>query len=325
MRRRALLVAGGACFAFSATRLFAQSARLRRIALVHPGTQAGYQRDFDAFRTVLKELGYVEGENISIEARWAEGKIERLDSLAAEMVALNPAVIITGSSSGVVACRKATSSIPIVFATAADPVEQGFVSSLRRPGGNVTGIAVHRGLNQKIVEVAREALPATRYLAILVDDKEPFHKTVLKEFETGARRFNIEPVILRISRADELDRAFNEIAKSKADALVVPNLTLLTSLRQQLAERTRKARLPLFSTNPFLAEVGGLLSYGTSTDENWRRAAVQIDKILRGAKPADLPVEEPERIQLIVNMKTAKAIGVNLSPTTLLRATRVIE
>ena len=141
----------------------------------------------------------------------------------------------------------------------------------------------------------------------------------------GARRLNIEPVIVRISRADELDRAFNEIAKSKADALVVPNLTLLTSLRQQLAERTRKARLPLFSTNPFLAEVGGLLSYGTSTDENWRRAAVQIDKILRGAKPADLPVEEPERIQLIVNMNTAKAIGVNLSPTIILRATRIIE
>jgi putative ABC transport system substrate-binding protein len=325
MKRRTLLVAGGACLAFSAARLFGQSAGLRRIALVHPGTQAGYQTDFNAFRSELKALGHIEGKNISIEARWAEGKIERLDSLAAEMVALNPAVIITGSSSGVVACRKATSSIPIVFATAADPVEQGFVSSLRRPGGNVTGIAVYSGLNEKIVEVARQVFPMARRLAILVDDKEPFHRTILKRFEASARRLGIEPIVVRISRADELDRAFNEFAQSKADALIVPNLSLLTSMRQQLVERTRKARLPLLSTNPIIAEVGGLLSYGTSTAENWRRAAALADKILRGANPGDLPVEQPDRIQLVINMKTAKAVGVSLSPTIIQRADKIIE
>jgi putative ABC transport system substrate-binding protein len=292
---------------------------------VHPGTQAGYQTDFNAFRSELKALGHIEGKNISIEARWAEGKIERLDSLAAEMVALNPAVIITGSSSGVVACRKATSSIPIVFATAADPVEQGFVSSLRRPGGNVTGIAVYSGLNEKIVEVARQVFPMARRLAILVDDKEPFHRTILKRFEASARRLGIEPIVVRISRADELDRAFNEFAQSKADALIVPNLSLLTSMRQQLVERTRKARLPLLSTNPIIAEVGGLLSYGTSTAENWRRAAALADKILRGANPGDLPVEQPDRIQLVINMKTAKAVGVSLSPTIIQRADKIIE
>jgi putative ABC transport system substrate-binding protein len=143
--------------------------------------------------------------------------------------------------------------------------------------------------------------------------------------EPSARRFNFEPVIVRIARADELDRAFNELAQRKADALIVPALSLLTSLRQQLVERTRKAHLPLLSLNPFFAETGGLLSYGTPTDENWRRAATLVDKILRGAKAGDLPVEQPERFQLVVNTKTAKAIGVSLSPTTMLRADKVIE
>jgi len=326
MKRRAILFASGAWLAAAATRSFAQAPKApRRIALVHPGIQAGFRRDFDAFRAALKELGHEEGKDISIEVRWAEGKTERLDSLAAEAVALNPAVILTGSSAGVAACRKATSTIPIVFTTAADPVGQGFVASLRRPGGNVTGIVLHAGLTGKIVEIAREALPAARRLAILVHDQDPRHKNHLDVFEPSARRFKFEPLVVRIARADELDRAFNELAQRTADALVVPNLALLTSLRQQLVEHARKGRLPLLSTNPYFAETGGLLGYGTTTEENWRRAAALVDKILRGANPAEIPVEQPERFQLVVNMKTAKAIGVSLSKVTLLRADRVIE
>ncbi len=326
MKRRAVLLAGGAWLAAAATRSFAQTSKaLRRIVLVHPGIQAAFRRNFDAFRTAIKELGYVEGKDISIEARWAEGKTELLESLAAEVVALNPAVILTGTTAAVAACMKATSSIPIVFATAGSPVERGLVSSLRRPGGNVTGIIVHSGLVQKMVEIAREALPAARRLAILVHDKDPIYKEVLDNFAQSALRFKFESVMVRISRADELGRAFIELAQRKAEALIVTNMSLVNSLRQQLVERSRKARLPLFSTNPSFAETGGLLSYGTSTDENWRRAAVMVDKILRGAKPADMPVEQPERFELIVNAKTAKAIGVSLSPTTMLRADKVIE
>ena len=326
MRRRALLAASGAWLAAAATRSIAQASKAsRRIALVHPGTQAAIQPLFDAFRATLKELGYVEERDTSFDVRWAEGKTERLESLAAEAVALNPAVMLTGSSAGVAACKKATSSIPIVFTTAAEVVEQGFVSSLRRPGGNITGIILHPGLSAKIVEVARDALPRARRLAILVHDQDPFYKTTLRIFEPSARNLKFEPLIVRIAGGDDLDRAFNELAKRKADALIAPNLALLNSLRQQLVERSLQARLPLFSTFLSFAEIGGVLSYGTPLDENWRRAAALVDKILRGAKPGDLAVEQPERFELVVNMKTAKAIGVKLSPTTLLRATKIIE
>lgn len=325
MKRRALLVAGGAWLASAAARSFAQTALPRRIGFVHPGIQAGYRSYFDIFRTALKELGYVEGKDIAIDVRWADGRIDRLDALAAEIVALNPSVIVTGSSAGVTACKKATSSIPIVFTTAGSPVERGFVSSLRRPGGNITGITVHAELYGKIVEIAHQALPVARRFALLVHDRDPVHKAMVESFELKTRGFNLEPVVIRISQADELGRAFTELSQRKSDALIVPNLVLLTSIRSQLVERARKARLPLVSLNALIAEAGGLLSYGTRTEENWQRAAAMVDKILRGAKPADLPVEQPERFQLIVNMKTAKAIGVSLSPTTMLRADKIIE
>ena len=240
MKRRALLAATGALLAAAATRSIAQTLKApRRIAVMHPGTQAGYARNFDAFRSALKELGYVEGKDISIEVRWAEGKSELLESLAAEAVALNPAVILTGSTAGVVACKKATSSIPIVFTTAGSPVERGLVASLQRPGGNVTGITVHTGLSAKIVEIAREALPAARRLAMLVHDKDPVHKEHLENFEQSARRLKLDSLIVRIARADELDRAFSELAQHKAEALIVPNMALLSSLQQQLVERAQ--------------------------------------------------------------------------------------
>ena len=325
MNRRAFLLAGGAWLTYAGAPSFAQAPQSRRIVLVHPASQAATRRYFETFRVALKHLGYVEGSDISIEARWAEGRIERLDSLVAEALALNPAVLVTGSSEGVKACMKATSAIPIVFATAADIVEQGFVSSLRHPGGNVTGIVLNTGLNEKIVEIAREALPVARRLAILVHDKDRYHNIVLKQFEPSARRFKFEPVIVHISRAEELDRVFDELAQTKADALFVPNLALLLSLRQELVQRTRQARLPLLAANPDFAEAGGLLAYGTLFEENWRRAATLVDKILRGAKAGDLPVEQPERFELVVSVKTARAIGVSLAPTTLLRADKVIE
>jgi len=273
----------------------------------------------------LKSLGYVEGRDISIEVRWGEGRIDRLSSLAAEVVALNPAVIVTATSAGVAACKKATSSIPIVFATVFNPLEQGFVSNLRRPGGNITGIMVYLGLAAKIVEVAREALPQAQRLAILVHHPDPAHKFVLETFLPTVQRFNFEPVVVHVERTEDLERAFKELTDRKADALYLPDLAFGSSNRDQIIDRSVKARLPLLSGQHDTTAAGGLLSYGTPREENFRRAAALVDKILRGAKPGDLAIEQPERFELVVNMKTAKAIDVKLSPTTLLRATKVIE
>ncbi|MGH9578085.1 MAG: ABC transporter substrate-binding protein, partial [Terriglobales bacterium] len=284
MKRRAVLIAGGAGLIFAAAPSFGQAPKAsRRIAFLLPGTEAGYRIQLQEFRTALKELGYVEGHDISIDVRWSDGRTERLASLAAELLASNPAVIVTASSEGVSACKKATSSIPIVFATAGAVVEQGFVASLRRPGGNITGVALHSQLDAKITEVIREALPSARRLAVLVHDMDRFHKMVLDSFEPAARSLKFELMVVRVSRAEDFERAFKELTDRKADALYVPNIALLTANRERIIEHALKARLPHFSVNPAIAAAGGLLSYGTLLEENYRRAAALVDKILRGA------------------------------------------
>ena len=293
---------------------------------IAPGSEEGFGGFYEAFRSELKALGYVEGRDLAIEVIWGGQQGDALASLAAGVVARKPDLILTASSAYVAAFKKATSTIPIVFATAANPVEQGFAASLRRPGGNITGLVLYLGLNSKIPEVVREALPTVRRLAILVHDADPVHKIQLEEFEPAARRLKFDPVVVRVSRAEDLDRAFRELADRKAEVLYVPALALLAStLRRNLVERCLAARLPLTGSNPNFAESGGLLGYGTRTEENYRRAAALVDKILKGAKPGDLPIEQPERFELIVNMKTAKVIGVTPSNAILQRADKVIE
>jgi putative ABC transport system substrate-binding protein len=279
----------------------------------------------DAFRATLKDLGYVEGQGVLVETHWGNDNAERFPALARRVVADNPDVIVTGTSVGVAAFKRATQSIPVVFATAFNPVEQGFVSSLQRPGGNVTGVLVYADLTQKTVEIAREAFPAAKRLAILLPDSDPAHELPLRAFETSAARFNFEPLIIRVSRVDDLDRAFSELVARRAEALLTPQLQFVVSYRNQIIERALRARLPLVSAHNFIAEGGGLMSYGTLSVENYQRAAKLVDKILRGTRPAELPVEQPERFVLIVNRKTAKAIGVELSPVTMLRADRIID
>ena len=326
MKRRALLLASGAWLACAAVRSFAQASKApRRIAFVLPGTEAGWRDRFEVFRAALKDLRYIEGRDVVIEARWADDKTERLASLASEVVASNPAVIVTASSAGVAAFKKATASIPIVFATAFNPVEQGFVASLPRPGGNITGISLYPGLTPKIVEVARDALPKARRLAMMIHVTDPAHKFALEFFESTARNFNFEPMVVRVARAEDLERAFGELAARKADVLFLPALTFFTSERKQLAERALKARLPLLATSSPATDNRALLIYGTDVDENYRRAAALVVKILRGAKPSELPVEQPERFQLVVNLKTAKAIGVSFSSDFMQRADRTID
>jgi len=323
--RRTILLASGAWLALAAAGPLAQqTTNPRRVAVLLPGTQFGYRSRFEAFRAVLKERGHVEGRDILIEARWADDRTERLPALAAELVALGPTVILTASSAGVAACRRATSTIPIVFATAGKPVEQGFVASLGRPGGNVTGVAIHI-MDQKMVEIAREALPRAQRLAMLVHEPDPMSKPTVEAFVQAARSFKFEPVIVSVKRVEELASTFDEIVRSRPDALYLPNLVFSFSHHRYLVERSLEAKLALLSGREETTDAGGLLSYSFSRNENFRRAGSLVDRILRGAKPADLPVEQPDRFQLAVNLRTAKAIGVTLSQTMLLRANKVIE
>jgi len=320
-----ILAASGGWLALAGFQAFAQPSKSqRRIAVLLPGTHSVYNSRLEAFRLRLKDLGHVEGRDILIEARWAEDRTERLASIAAELVALDPAVILTASSAGVHACKKATSRIPIVFATAGNPVEQGFVASLGRPGGNVTGVATHV-IDAKRVEIAREALPRAKRLAMLVHDPDPMSESTVGTFIKAAEQYRFVPVVVRVRRAEELALAFNEIVNAKPDALYLPILTFMSSHGRYLAERALEARLPMFTGHSATTVAGGLLSYGADRLENYRRAAALVDKILRGARPAELPVEQPERFEFVVNLKTAKEIGVALPQSVLLRANRVIE
>lgn len=324
MRRRAFL---GALLAAAATPGGAQAPGLRRVAFANPGSEAGVRPLLDVFVQTLKEKGYVEGRNISIDVRWGNDRTQRLPAFAAEVVATKPDVIVTATSAGVAAFKAATASIPIVFATVGNPVEQGFVSSLQRPGGNVTGVIVYLALTPKLVEVAREALPKTRRLALMLHERDPISREMLKGFEDVARRMQFEPFVTQVRDAADLGGVFRTLVEQKVDAAIVPQLQLFGSHFEVIGERALQARIALVTPNIRQTGLGAgaVIGYGTDTLENYRRAALMVDRILRGAKPAEMPVEQPERFQLIVNRRVAKQIDVELSQVTLLRADRVID
>jgi putative ABC transport system substrate-binding protein len=303
----------------------AQTATLRRVAFANPGSESGNRPLLDVFLETLKEKGHVEGRTITVDVRWASDRTDRLPAFAAEVVATRPDVIVTASSAGVAAFKAATSSIPIVFATATNPVEQRFVASLQRPGGNVTGVAVYLALTPKLVEVTREALPKARRLALMLHERDPISNEALKDFEPVAKRLRFEPVVIQVRDAADLGSAFAALVEKKVDAAIVAQLQLFGSNFEVLGERAVQARIPLIAANIRWAGLGAVVSYGTDSRENYRRAAAMVDGILRGAKPADMPVEQPERFQMIVNRRIAKQIGVEVSQVTMLRADRVID
>ena len=303
-----------------------QPTKILRIGFVGATSPAVNSARIEAFRQGLRELGYVEGKNIAIEWRYAEGKLDRLPALAAELVHLKVDVIITGGSSVTVAAKKATSTIPIVMARDPDPVGNGFVASLARPGGNITGLAtLAPGIGGKQLELLKEVVPKLTRVAILGNSTGPGTAARLSEVELAATAFGGKLQYLDIRDPADIETAFRQASNGNAEALLVLGSAVLVSRRTQVVELAVKNHLPATYNIRAFVEAGGLMSYGPSFNDLHRRAATYVDKIIRGAKPADLPVEQPTKFEFIVNLKTATQIGLTIPPNVLARANRVIR
>ena len=281
----------------------------------------------DAFLKGLFELGWVEGQNIVIERRFAAGNAEQLKGSAAELVRLKVDVIVTAASAPTKVAKEATASIPIVFANAGDPVGQGFVQSLPRPGGNVTGIAFDASpdITAKQAQLLIELVPTVSRLAVLWNPTSAFLHSYLSVIKTAAPTLRVSLQSLEVRDANEFERAFDSMTRARADGLIVLSDTFATFHRARLVELAAKHQLPTIYGHSQYIEAGGLLSYGPSLTDTYRHAASYVDKILKGAKPADLPVEQPTRFELIINLKTAKALGLDVPATLVARADEVIE
>ena len=269
----------------------------------------------------LRELGYRKGQNIALEFRSAEGRPDRLRALADELVQRKVQVIVAQFTSAIVAARHATTEIPIVMAWAGNPVGTGLISSLPRPGGNITGLATPTGVNEKRLELIRDVLPTTRRVAALANPTDPFSQLFIVENQEAGRSLGIAIQVIGVQNADNFDVAFAAMVKERADAVVMQ----LSLPRQPAIELALKHRLPLVSGSRLLPREGGFMSYSIDQNEMYRRAAFYVDRLLKGAKAADLPVEQPSRFELVVNVKTAKALGLTVPPALLARADEVIE
>jgi putative tryptophan/tyrosine transport system substrate-binding protein len=295
------------------------------IGLLGSGTAAAQSHLTAAFVKRMAELGWIEGRNVTIEYRWAEGHTDRLPRLADELVRLRVDVILTHNTPPTLAAKHATSVIPIVFATAGDAVSTGIVASLARPGGNVTGLSsLQPQTAGRRIEVLRELIPGLRRLAILTDVGNPFADRDVDEVRGAARTITVEVDTFEIRRDEDIARAF-EAFQGRVQALYVPSVPLLFANAARINTLALTAQLPTMHGVRELVEAGGLISYGPHWPDMWRRAGDFVDKILRGAKPAELPVEQPIKFELVVNMKTAKAIGLTVPDKLLALADEVIE
>jgi putative ABC transport system substrate-binding protein len=280
----------------------------------------------ESLRAALRDLGYEEGKNIVIEFRWAEGKLDRLPALAAELVRLNVDVLVTAGTPGALAAKQATSTTPIVMVGIGDAVATGVVASLARPGGNITGSTDSvPELTAKLLELLKEIMPRTRRVAVLVNPDNPQAETpTFKAMESTAGSLKVELEQFAARGPSEFESAFSRMAKSRIDAVVVPSNVLFNYNVAALADLAAKKRLPSAGVKAF-AEAGGLIGYGLNFPEMDRRAAYFVDRILNGVKPADLPVQQPTKFDLVINLKTAKALGLTIPPSLLARADQVIE
>jgi putative ABC transport system substrate-binding protein len=326
MNRREFITLLGGATAWPLAARAQQGERVRRIGYLGFGPASAWATRVERLRAGLRDLGWVEGKNILIEFRWAD-KVDELPGLAADLVRLPVDVIFANSSTQVEAARQATQTIPIVFSNHADPVGVGHVASLARPGGNVTGLSMLlTDLAVKELEILTEAVPQAKRIGVLWNPTTPSHVPAVRAVKDAGEKLRVNLVLLPVRTAEEFDVAFaTMVREGVGDFLVVPS-PLFTSYRVALANLALKHRLPgMFGHRDLIVDVGALMSYGADIDDLNRRAAVYIDKILRGAKPGDLPVEQASKYQLVINLKTAKALGLEIPPTLLARADEVIE
>ena len=297
-----------------------------RIGVLATGTASTQAVRDEAFRQGLNELGYVEGRNIVIEYRYAEGKPERFPALAAELVRLNVDLILTSGDHAIRALKQASRTIPIVVALTGDLVGHGHVASLARPGGNVTGLtSLQPELSAKRLELLKTAFPKVSHVAILWNPTNADNVAGFKEMEVAARALRIQLLPLEVRRADDFADAFSAALRARADALVVFADDVLVTHRARIVDFAAKNRLPTMYSNQDFMDAGGLMSYGTNVADMFRRAATYVDKILKGAKPGDLPIEQASKFEFVINLKTAKALGLTIPPSILSRADRLIE
>jgi putative ABC transport system substrate-binding protein len=303
-----------------------QSGKVPRIGILISASPSIASRRIQAFRQGLRELGYVEGKNIAFEYRYGEGRPDTLPERVAELIHLQVDLLVTDTSNATQAAKNATQTIPVVFTTANDPVGDGQVASLAKPGGNLTGFSILAlDLNGKRLELLKEAFPQITRVAFLPITGEAIGENRFKEAEIAAQGLRLRLQRLRAKRADDLESAFDAAKRSGAEAVLAHPSTFVATNRARIIELAAKHRLPVIFGGAEAAEAGGLMSYGPDIVDNYRRAAVYVDKILKGTKPADLPVQQPMKFEFVINLKTAKQIDLTIPPNVLARADKVIK
>ena len=325
-RRKLLVTVGAGAFAFLAPpgSFGQQQGKVWRVGLLSPSSAAATSQYSGAFLQGMRELGYVEGRNLVVEWRFADGKLERLPGLAAELVRLNVDAIVVQSSSAITAAQKATTIIPIVMTSAGDPVRSGFVKSLARPGGNITGLSIMSDdTGAKLFELLRSVLPTLSRVAMLTPSAS--YGAISQSVQAVAQKAGVKTLVVEASTPQEIETAFSLMAREKADAVIVGSPTVFGPQHRQIAELALKHRMPSMFQDRVTVDEGGLISFGQEITHFYKRAATYVDKILKGAKPGELPVEQPVLFNLVVNLKTAKALGLTIPRTILTRADEVIE
>jgi putative ABC transport system substrate-binding protein len=327
MRRKIYVLVAAALVLISVHLADAQQpTKVPRIGFIVGASPSASLARTDAFRQGLRELGHVERKNIVIEWRYAEGKPDRLPALAAELVRLKVDIIVSSGATPTRAAKEATNTIPIVMAQDNDPIGNGFVASLARPGGNISGLStLAPEISGKRLELLKEIIPKLSRVAVLGTSTNPGNAQALRETELAAQAFGVKLQYLDVLDPKDIETVFRAASKGRADAVLVLGSPVLNSKRTQIADLAIKSRLPATYYAPEWVEDGGLMSYGVSFTDSYRRAATYVDKILKGAKPADLPVEQPTKFELIINLKAAKQIGLTIPPNVLVRADRVIK
>ncbi len=328
MRRREFICFLGCGLVCACAALAQQSAKQRKIGWLSPlSSRSPAARDLQAFRQSIEHFGHVEGRDIAIEFRFADGNADRLPSLAAELVDQKVDIIVTFATPAAVAARKATSTIPIVAISITDPVGLGLVESLARPGGNVTGLAFSVGLDifSKSLELLKEAVPGLQMVGLLLNPANPVHAAAASQIEAAAQALNVRARVFQARHPEEITTAFEAIAKAQFGAVFVVADVLFSTEAAQIAKLASTYQLPSMHQLRPGVEAGGLMSYGPDITDLYRRAAMYVDAILKGAKPADLPVQQPTKFELLINLNTARALGLTIPPMLLARADDVIE